>query len=670
MQIQSVPSLLGKDALRSVGGRIYAIVGFILVLLAILVGLTFVRVSEVNETLTQVKDLRLPTAIVSADSHVHMLTMLINIRAYLALADPIFIDQYEDAREDFLAEEEVLSELSVNWTNSANIERLAQIREIFATWELLPPQMFELRADQLANQPALRILTQEGAPRISLVANEITNMIEAQALREATKDNIEHLKEMADFRASWVTIASGIRGYLATEDMVFQDEYAVALTTNNAAWDKLLAHGQSEFTSQQQTSIATIITEREEFLPLPSQMFAVLEGEHAREDLFLFGTEAVPQANAILDLLVAMETNQESLLNTDINRSLMTLNDTTQQILILGVLMLGTGTAISTLVIRSITNPLANLTNVATSLEAGDLTSVSGIDSNDEIGILGQTLDNATGSLRHIITILSDDAIHLASTSTELAASTEELSRTAIIQSDNAKRIASSVAEIAQTTTLVANNTKTAVEATSASREQATSGAMLVNEVVTSVGQVHIALQQLTTRSTEIDTIVNLIRDIAAQTHILALNASIEAAGASEEVGLRFNVVAEEIRKLAESARNATNDIGTLIQAVQDDTHAVVVITDEITDLAQQSGQRLQEIVEASAQVNDMVELISSAAVQQSVTVNEISDAVGEIAQASVEIATATQQSSLIGVDMSNMSVRLKDAATGFKVAN
>lgn len=392
-------SQFNLNFLRSIGLRIYFMVIFALGMLALVLVLNSASSNQVAENLEQLETLREPTLATSSEAEIAMLRMLINIRGYLALGDPAFITQYEAALSEFEEDIASLDALSVSWTNPENKTRLANVEDVFEEWVLLPQQMFDLRDDPIANEPAQALLVNEGAPRIASVQADITAMIDIQALREPSAINIELLKDMADYRGSWNAMAAGIRGYLANLNPSFLDEYNAALAINTDAWERLLAHPRSVFTNEQITARDSIAVNREAFLVFPQQMFDAATSDHAREDLFLLNDKAVPQAGTILENLDLMVRDQEGLLRSDINLSEETLATGQQTNLLVGGAALGISALLSFFIINSITQPLGVVTRAAQAVARGDRDVHVDITSGDEIGVLASSFNTMTDEL-------------------------------------------------------------------------------------------------------------------------------------------------------------------------------------------------------------------------------------------------------------------------------
>jgi len=181
-------------------------------------------------------------------------------------------------------------------------------------------------------------------------------------------------------------------------------------------------------------------------------------------------------------------------------------------------------------------------------------------------------------------------------------------------------------------------------------------------------------VQALGRSSDQIGEIIGVIDDIADQTNLLALNAAIEAARAGEQ-GRGFAVVADEVRKLAERTTKATKEIASMIKTFQADTAGAVTSmsegtrqVDEGIKLADQAGTSLQQIVEISQKVTDMVAQIAAASEQQSSASEQISKNVEAITTVTAETASGTQQIARAAEDLNRLTENLQEYLSMFKL--
>ena len=258
----------------------------------------------------------------------------------------------------------------------------------------------------------------------------------------------------------------------------------------------------------------------------------------------------------------------------------------------------------------------------------------------------------------------------VSSASTELSAQIEQSDRGAAESAQRLSEAATAMNEMNATVQEVAKNAGSASAASAETREKAEAGAQVVEKAVRSIDQVHqLSLElkddmtQLNGHAQDISRIMAVISDIADQTNLLALNAAIEAARAGE-AGRGFAVVADEVRKLAEKTMASTQDVGNAIKAIQESTGKSMTGVDnavrrigEATELANQSGQALQEIVATVEATADQVSAIATASEEQSAASEEINqsivqvndmarqtaDAMGEAAKAVSDLAAQAQ---------------------------
>ena len=156
-------------------------------------------------------------------------------------------------------------------------------------------------------------------------------------------------------------------------------------------------------TRSQQSKLNKMLAARETFLPLPERMFQAVEGERAREDLFLFRTKAVPATETMLSRLQEVTVGEQDLLQSELDEAAKRLATVQTQILMAGVAALLLGIGLAFILRRNIVGPIRRLTGVAEQIGSGDLQTRAAVESVDEIGILARTFNQMTGRLRQTL---------------------------------------------------------------------------------------------------------------------------------------------------------------------------------------------------------------------------------------------------------------------------
>jgi methyl-accepting chemotaxis protein len=299
--------------------------------------------------------------------------------------------------------------------------------------------------------------------------------------------------------------------------------------------------------------------------------------------------------------------------------------------------------------------------------------------------VLGNVVDAINLMVEEIASIVGDvrqAALRVASGSQDTIRITGELAEAVQTQSRDAVSVTRSVADMTVSVRQVADSADQSAKAARQVLQAASKGEEAVRDSLASMQQIRTEVQAISKkikslgdRSLEISNIVNTIQDIAAQTHLLALNASIEAAGAGE-AGLRFSVVADEVRKLAERASQATRDIGTLIKGVQAETQEAVVAMESGTrevesgyEVSLRAEEALQEIGKISQTSAELAAEISRASQTQVQAAEVTAGAVQAIAGAAVKTEQGVQQGRRNVEQLAHLAEELTAKLTRFKLA-
>jgi len=350
-------------------------------------------------------------------------------------------------------------------------------------------------------------------------------------------------------------------------------------------------------------------------------------------------------------------------------------------LVILGGAVLVFALFLSSILAKSIINPLSEAVSVAQKIAKGDLTARIENTSTDETGQLLQAMADMVKGLQRLIGEVKAAASNMAAASQQLKASSEIMSKGAGEQAGRASQVATASVEMSQTVLDIAKNASSIEASATSTAKLAKDGEGAVERSVEKIRAIAKTLSEsaqliklLGDRSNQIGAIINVINEIADQTNLLALNAAIEAARAGD-AGRGFAVVADEVRKLAERTGNSTSEIGGMINAIQAEVRRAVLSMDNITkevnvgvDLSNETGGVLRNIVQAVDQLHLMVQQIASATEEMTSTSDEMNKDIEGIASVSKETSGSFEHVSQASQELAKLSLELERVVSGFTV--
>lgn len=338
---------------------------------------------------------------------------------------------------------------------------------------------------------------------------------------------------------------------------------------------------------------------------------------------------------------------------------------------IAGTLLFGVGSAWT--INRQIVPALRRVVIDVELLGKGDLSERFYSARKDEIGQLQDSLARTTGSLRQLVGHINDGAAQIASSSEELSVVTDLTLKGTEDQKREIDQVATAMHEMTTSVQDVARNAVETAGAADVAVIRAEQGARAVKQTVIQIERLSeemdhtvIAMGQLEQESGKIGNVLAVIRSVAEQTNLLALNAAIEAARAGE-AGRGFAVVADEVRGLAQRTQQSTQEIHLLVQALQAGTTDVVErmnvsqgLTSSSVTMVRETGTALDDIYSGIANVQAMTQQIATAAEEQGVVAEEINRSVLNVREIADQTATASGETNKASLDLAQLGEGLQ----------
>ncbi|HEY5602570.1 MAG TPA: methyl-accepting chemotaxis protein [Gammaproteobacteria bacterium] len=532
------------------------------------------------------------------------------------------------------------------------------------------------------NLPGVRYAAVNLSPLAQQMLSYMSIMIQAEVEEEVSAKRRKLLIDIEEMRYSFASIVNGVRAYLAFKSQSSLAEIRLYTESMQAAINRIKANANL-LTLDQADALEQFVAQQSRFSEQLNEMIKIHSSDKSRMDSYLIRTEIGPLVNEIgkhVDSMVDSLRDQASSTSKALASQVGKTISLVGVLLFVGVLV---GLAGAIFISRAIVSPLAETKAAMEDIASGngDLTKRIDIKGNDEIAQLANAFNHFASKVQVIVKEVSGITSRLASASERLTVVTEETRKGADRQLQETDEVAIAVNEMAASGQEVARNANAAADAAHNADVAADNGRQVVGHTIEAIDslarevtQAGIVIDRVEKDSESIGGVLDVIKGIAEQTNLLALNAAIEAARAGEQ-GRGFAVVADEVRTLASRTQQSTAEIQTMIERLQTGTRDAVSVMDQSRQMAEatvgqaaRAGTSLEEINAAVATIKNLNSQIACSAEEQSTVAEEINQKVVRISDITDQTAAGAQQTASASNELNQLAETLKLLVGQFKV--
>ena len=654
-----------------------------LVLLLLIVSLTaFQSLSKASNGLTDMVEVNLPTVLESME-----LAEALQ-RANSALGF-FLLSKSEIAKKEYLETLKQIDELASVLMAMPSIkndpESFAHVKEIVTELKVYTKykdRMIELASDINKNQPGRAYSVEKLPSDATAIQQNLSQMIAAEDDEDSSEERKQFLIELSEIRQMWMNILNENRAFMAFRGQANVDNTMLYRQGFLKQLDKIEAKGDL-LNFEQSEAIVAIKDRINTYFANQDKVIKIHSSDKWRTDAYLIQNEIGPLVQNIKKHINRLVKNQREKSKESSSSLLSQVEATIGIVSVMLVVGLVIGLGGGFILTRLITAPLNSTVHALEDISEGegDLTQRLQVRGRDEIAQLSSGFNRFVDKIQNTIRQVAGSTTQIAAAAEEMSLVSNEASSGVHRQRAETEQVATAMNQMTATVQEVARHAESAAESAAQADIQAQEGSTVVSNTLSSMDKLASdveraadVIQNLEKDSEQIGTVLEVIKGIAEQTNLLALNAAIEAARAGEQ-GRGFAVVADEVRNLASRTQASTEEIHQMIEKLQTGARDAVSVMETGRTQAQASltqaakaGEALEQITRAVDQISAMNNQIAEAARQQGDVAEEINQNIINISQVADETANGTEQLSSASTDLAHLSNDLQNLVGSFKI--
>lgn len=656
----------------------FGIVGLIVIVMGISV---FVQVSSISSSTSQMTYTQVPTAVESARLTTYINASMASLRGWVLTGDPGFKQERATDWIEIDRARSAIDQLAGTWTSDEERSDWAEFQQVLEKFKAAQAEVENI-AHTPAQFPATQVLVEEAAPLAKTMLQEISFILNEEVDIRPTPERRRLFAAMGDIRAGFALSTANIRAFLLSGEAKFKAQFDGVWPWMAGQFKSLEEHSYMLSTSQLE-SLASFRKAFNAFAPLAPRMFEIRQSEKWNMAQYLLRTGPAKLATPLIEYLNGtlgadgvrtgglVNTNQEGLENQagETVDKISNLNSIVWVLMIGGLVFV---LFVARLSARSIVTPVMSMTQAMKQLAEGNLEStIPALNRRDEIGEMAQAMqvfkvnessrrrseeesralqsksegkanlqneysDKFDSDVSDVLTVFTQAAESVQTNAEAMlneARHTDELSASVAAASDEAAQNVATVAAATEQLSVSVREIQRQVGDSTQMASAAANGAQETRQEIATLAE----------SAEKIGTVVSLIKEIAEQTNLLALNATIEAARAGE-AGKGFAVVASEVKNLASQTARATEEISAQVDDIQSATSGAVTSIGGIAATIGNLDTIAQDISAAVQEQNDATIEIARSIEQAASGTQRVSGDISEVRQASTATGSAAQE--------------------------